>query len=61
MPRTCRDIAWFIGPEGGFTEAEEKLMRVSGFRGLHFGNWVLRVETAAVCGTAILMDRFAGR
>ena len=36
-------------------------MRVSGFHGLHFGNWVLRVETAAVCGTAILMDRFAGR
>lgn len=61
MPGTCRDIAWFIGPEGGFTEAEEKLMRVSGFHGLHFGNWVLRVETAAVCGTAILMDRFAGR
>ena len=34
-------------------------MRVSGFRGLHFGSWILRVETAAVCGAAILMDRFS--
>ncbi len=61
MPRTCNAIAWFIGPEGGFTEAEEELMRISGFRGLHFGSWILRVETAAVCGIAILMDRFAGK
>ena len=56
-PHSCVSAAWFVGPEGGFTETEEALMRSSGFLGLHFGNWTLRVETAAVCGTAILMDQ----
>ena len=59
MPHDCTGIAWFIGPEGGFTDTEEELMRASGFHALHFGNWILRVETAAVCGVAILMDRFS--
>ena len=53
------DIAWFVGPEGGFTEEEEGQMRGVGFHAFHFGNWTLRVETAAVCGIAILMDRFS--
>ena len=59
-PSVCRSAAWFVGPEGGFTAEEEELMRRAGFRAFHFGNWTLRVETAAVCGIAILMDRFAG-
>ncbi len=60
VPSVCRSAAWFVGPEGGFTAEEEELMRRAGFRAFHFGNWTLRVETAAVCGIAILMDRFAG-
>ena len=59
-PSACRSAAWFVGPEGGFTAEEEELMRRAGFHAFHFGNWTLRVETAAVCGIAILADRFAG-
>jgi len=49
------DAAWFVGPEGGFTEAEEAIMKAAGFTELRLGPWVLRVETAAVVGAAILL------
>jgi 16S rRNA (uracil1498-N3)-methyltransferase len=48
------DIAWLVGPEGGFTPEEDEAIRAAGFRPLSLGPWVLRVETAAVVGTAIL-------
>ena len=48
------DFAWFVGPEGGFTEEEESAMREAGVRGLNLGPYVLRLETAAVCGLAVL-------
>lgn len=48
------DFAWFVGPEGGFTDAEEELMRTRSFKPLRIGRCVLRVETAAVCGVALL-------
>lgn len=48
------NAAWFVGPEGGFTEKEEEAMIRSGVTPLHFGNWVLRVETAAICGLALI-------
>ena len=59
FPSVCASAAWFVGPEGGFTAEEEDLMRAAGFHPFHFGNWILRVETAAVCGIAVLSDRFA--
>ena len=51
------DAAWFVGPEGGFTDAEEQAMLDSGVQPLHFGNWVLRVETAAVCGLCLIGEK----
>ena len=48
--------AWFVGPEGGFTEAEENAMTAHGIQPLHFGNWTLRVETAAVCGLCLIHE-----
>jgi len=47
-------FAWIVGPEGGFTDAEESAMREAGVRGLNLGPYVLRLETAAVCGLAVL-------
>ena len=55
---SVRSAAWFVGPEGGFTEAEEQVMLDSGVQPLHFGNWVLRVETAAVCGLCLIGEKF---
>lgn len=48
------DLAWMVGPEGGFTAAEEEAMVRAGAIGLNLGPWVLRLETAAVCGLAVL-------
>jgi 16S rRNA (uracil1498-N3)-methyltransferase len=36
----------WIGPEGGFTAAEEEALLAKGFAPLAVGPWVLRVETA---------------
>ncbi len=48
------DLAWIVGPEGGFTPAEEEALQAAGIRGLNLGPYVLRLETAAVCGLAVL-------
>ena len=48
------DCAFFVGPEGGFTEAEESRMKQEGFHPLRIGRRILRVETAAVAGLAVL-------
>lgn len=48
------DVAWFVGPEGGFTDIEEDFMLENDFKPFRIGRWVMRVETAAICGAAIL-------
>lgn len=55
LPSGCVDAAWFVGPEGGFTTEEEDRLRDAGFGELRLGPWVLRVETAAVVGAALLL------
>lgn len=50
----CADVGWVVGPEGGFTAEEESAMRELGVRPLHLGDWVMRLETAALCGVAVL-------
>lgn len=56
-----KDAAWFVGPEGGFSEQEENFLIENGVEGLHFGNYILRVETAALCGIILLQERFSGQ
>ena len=48
------DCAWFVGPEGGFSPEELKLLEGSAHP-LRLGNYILRVETAAVAGIAKLI------
>jgi 16S rRNA (uracil1498-N3)-methyltransferase len=55
IEKSGNEIAWFVGPEGGFAPEEETLMLECGFNKLCIGNWIMRVETAAVCGAAILL------
>ncbi len=45
------NVAWIVGPEGGFTESEEKLLAKAGAIPLSLGPWTLRIETAAVIGS----------
>ena len=46
--------AWFVGPEGGFTSEEEEKLRGAGARPLKLGSWIMRLESAAVAGLAVL-------
>ena len=50
----AREVGWAVGPEGGFTPDEEAALREAGARPLNLGEFVLRLETAAVCGLAVL-------
>ncbi len=42
------EISLWIGPEGGFSEAELEKLKQSGAEGITVGEWILRVETALV-------------
>ena len=53
-PEHVSGYAWIVGPEGGFTPAEEEEMLANGVNPLNLGPYVLRLETAAVCGLAVL-------
>jgi 16S rRNA (uracil1498-N3)-methyltransferase len=49
-----QDIIVFIGPEGGLTPDEERLLNKNGGREVRITDTVLRIETAAVACVAIL-------
>ena len=51
---TASDAAFFVGPEGGFTDAETGALFAAGAVPLRIGDWTLRVETAAVAGLGVL-------
>ena len=55
---TCNDynIAWFVGPEGGFSPNEIELMKANNIASLKLGTAVMRVETAAIVGSAYLLN-----
>ena len=44
-----------IGPEGGFSQAERANAKQAGFEAVKFGAHILRTETAALAGAAILL------
>jgi len=43
-----------VGPEGGFSQREVSLFIAAGFKPLVMGNTILRTETAALYGTAVI-------
>lgn len=49
-----KDMVIFIGPEGGFSNAETALLKANGAMGVSVNKNVLRIETAAVAFCAIL-------
>ncbi|MFO0951392.1 MAG: RsmE family RNA methyltransferase [Isosphaeraceae bacterium] len=46
-----------VGPEGGFTDAEVEAAERAGFERVGLGPTILRVETAAVVGCAVLLTQ----
>jgi 16S rRNA (uracil1498-N3)-methyltransferase len=52
--RPAQAVALLVGPEGGWDAREATALRARGFRALRLGPRVLRSETAAVAGVALL-------
>ena len=50
--------AILVGPEGGFSPAEETVARAAGFQPVHFGPRILRCETAGFAVAGILQYLF---
>lgn len=50
-----RQVALFIGPEGGFDEEEVRLAETWGAIPVSLGRRILRAETAAVVGAALVL------
>ena len=50
-----------VGPEGGLSPSEEKMLLEAGFRPWSLGGAVLRAETAALAALAVIMGESGGR
>jgi RsmE family RNA methyltransferase len=50
-----------IGPERGWNRNDRALLQAAGFRFVHMGRRVMRVETAVVAGLACLLHAAAGQ
>lgn len=58
MAKRPKNIAIFIGPEGGFSEKEKEQMIKSGAQAVSLGKNILRTETAAIVSIAMLVYEF---
>jgi 16S rRNA (uracil1498-N3)-methyltransferase len=47
-----------IGPEGGFSERDTRLLQTAGFQGLRIGPRILRTETAGLAVIAALQSQY---
>ena len=56
LPKTAGNML-VVGPEGGFTAAEKQLFDRRGWPRLRLGPHILRAETAAVVGGAMMVAR----
>lgn len=53
-------VSILIGPEGGLTPEERGRAVAAGGRVVHLGRAVLRIETAAIVASALLLDALGG-
>jgi 16S rRNA (uracil1498-N3)-methyltransferase len=47
-------VLLLVGPKGGWTQGEEAAFREAGFEAVSLGRRILRAETAAVAGAAMI-------
>lgn len=60
LNKNTNSILFAIGPEGGFTSAEESYLIDNGFKSVSLGARVLRVETAAIYITSVINYIYRG-
>ncbi len=51
---SAREVIVAIGPEGGFSDDETELFSAAGWKAIHLGPTILRIETAAIAVAARL-------
>ncbi len=49
------EISLLVGPEGGFSDEEVQLARQAGWQPVSLGRRILRMETAAIVATALVL------
>jgi 16S rRNA (uracil1498-N3)-methyltransferase len=54
--KKCGHMGLFVGPEGGFSEAELTVLAAAGFVSVSLGARILRTETAAIIGAALIQS-----
>jgi 16S rRNA (uracil1498-N3)-methyltransferase len=52
-----REVLLAIGPEGGFSSAEEDLALAAGWHPISLSPYILRIETAALAGAVLVLTR----
>lgn len=57
--RASDQVALLVGPEGGWTAAEREQFRGAGWTGCSLGQNILRAETAAIAGVAVIQAAWA--
>lgn len=60
LPQVPKDVALFIGPEGGFAPGEAALLREKGALPVSLGPRILRAETAGMAMLAMLTYEWEG-
>ena len=58
LPEEAGGIRVVVGPEGGFSEREVETMRRGGTALASLGSGILRTETAAIVGAALVLARY---
>jgi 16S rRNA (uracil1498-N3)-methyltransferase len=53
-------VVLLVGPKGGWTAGEEREIRESGFEAVSLGRRILRAETAALAGAALIAHFWNG-
>jgi 16S rRNA (uracil1498-N3)-methyltransferase len=59
-PPPAPEVTVFVGPEGGWTRAEEEGFREAGCEAVSLGSRILKAETAAIAGVAMMAHFWNG-
>jgi 16S rRNA (uracil1498-N3)-methyltransferase len=54
IPKPPSSVLILVGPEGGWTDEEEKFILKNGYEAVSLGGQTLRAETAALCSLAMI-------
>ena len=60
QPPPAPEVTIFVGPEGGWTGAEERGFREAGCEAISLGSRILKAETAAIAGVAMIAHFWNG-